>query len=532
MMPQVVMMTASLPIELTIGASSRKEGLPTVKVGDSLTLGLSRLSNASSRWHNEGAISITDPFGLQVVKIPFRLGRYTRGQFRVPLHKNLLSGIYTVTVGFVDSAFKDLSTKEAPSKVIGESPRVFGCFRLEGGHPSVVTHTITYEATVRNKSDGPVTNLEVFIAVPPPLPPRQDLLSLRLTPVTGREANDLTGNNWVHFVFDKLGPRERVRCGYTAVVRSRSVRYALPLTTKSVPVPDQLAAYTKPEWFIESHHEYVKQMARGLAASNPLPVPYVAAAMRAVASTVKYVPQAEERGAAYAVEKRVGDCTEFAALLAALCRANGIPARLSAGFAFGGHRWERHAWTEVWLRGIWIPADPTWHGAAGLLGITSRHIACIIGNWMSNRVRQEFSLRWYAQPGTQPPQLSTKWQVRQMTRTSPQPAAALSPAPFTLEARAPDAVPRGSRLPVNAALLRTGPETPAAEQMVLTATLSDGEIDHVVAIEPFTPQPAKPVNLAFHVPMPEGLRRVVLWLQLWIDRKPTSTLWRKTIGLI
>jgi hypothetical protein len=135
MMPQVMMMTASLPVELTIGASSRKEGLPTVKVGDSLTLGLTRLSNASSRWHNEGAISITDPFGLQVVKIPFRLGRYTRGQFRVPLHKNLLSGIYTVTVGFVDSAFKDLSTKEAPSKVIGENPRVFGCFRLEGGHP-------------------------------------------------------------------------------------------------------------------------------------------------------------------------------------------------------------------------------------------------------------------------------------------------------------------------------------------------------------------------------------------------------------
>jgi hypothetical protein len=247
---------------------------------------------------------------------------------------------------------------------------------------------------------------------------------------------------------------------------------------------------------------------------------------------VKYVPQAEERGAAYAVEKRVGDCTELAALLAALCRANGIPARLSAGFAFGGHRWERHAWAEVWLRGMWIPVDPTWHGAAGLLGITSRHIACIIGNWMSNRVRQEFSLRWYAQPGTQPPQLSTNWQVRRTPTTRLQPSPALAPAPFALEARTPDAVPRGSRLPVDATLAQTAPGKPVADQMFLTATLSDGEIDRVVAIEPFTPRLAKPVNLAFHVPMPEGLRHVVLGLQLWMDRMPTSTIWRKTIGLI
>jgi transglutaminase-like putative cysteine protease len=524
-------MTTDLPAELTIGAPSRKEGLPTVKVGDSLTIGLNRHPNASSRWRTEGVLSITDPFGLEVVKIPFRLGKYTRGQFRVPLHKSMLSGVYTVTVGFVDSAFKDLSTK-APSKVVSEESPVFGCFRLEGGHPPVATHMLNYEATIQNKSDQSIANLEVFIAVPPPLPPRQEVPSLQLTPASGRQANDLTGNNWVHFAFDKLGARERVACGYTALVRNHSIRYALPATTKTVPVPDQLASYTKPEWFIESHHQYVKQMARELAAANPLPVPYVSAAMRAVAKTVKYVPQKDERGAAYAVEKRIGDCTEFAALLAALCRANGIPARLSAGFAFGGRRWERHAWTEVWLRGLWIPADPTWHGGAGLLGITSRHIACIIGNWMSNRVRQEFSLRWRAQPGTQAPQLSTKWQVRQVPKALVSGAPPVLPAPFALEVRVPDAVPRGSHLAVNAALLPTVPRSSTAEQMILTATLSDGDVDHVVAIEPFSSQPTKSVNLAFHVSMPEGLPRVVLALQLWMNRQPTATLWRKTIGLI
>lgn len=56
-----------------------------------------------------------------------------------------------------------------------------------------------------------------------------------------------------------------------------------------------------------------------------------------------------------------GDCTEHAVLLAALCRAKGIPARVvigliylpsKSGFAF-------HMWNEVWIEDRWVPLDAT-----------------------------------------------------------------------------------------------------------------------------------------------------------------------------
>ena len=67
-----------------------------------------------------------------------------------------------------------------------------------------------------------------------------------------------------------------------------------------------------------------------------------------------------------------GDCTEHAVLLAAMCRARGIPSRVAVGLvyvpslsSFGGHMW-----TEVFVRGTWIPLDAT----LGKGGIAADHI--------------------------------------------------------------------------------------------------------------------------------------------------------------
>ncbi|MBS0266238.1 MAG: transglutaminase domain-containing protein [Planctomycetes bacterium] len=56
-----------------------------------------------------------------------------------------------------------------------------------------------------------------------------------------------------------------------------------------------------------------------------------------------------------------GDCTEHAVLLAAMCRTQQIPSRVAVGLvyvptlsSFGGHMW-----TEVYIRGVWVPLDAT-----------------------------------------------------------------------------------------------------------------------------------------------------------------------------
>ncbi len=58
-------------------------------------------------------------------------------------------------------------------------------------------------------------------------------------------------------------------------------------------------------------------------------------------------------------KNREGDCSEHAVLLAAVCRASGIPARVCMGLEYIGGVWGGHAWNEVWIDGKWYPLDAT-----------------------------------------------------------------------------------------------------------------------------------------------------------------------------
>ena len=55
---------------------------------------------------------------------------------------------------------------------------------------------------------------------------------------------------------------------------------------------------------------------------------------------------------------RQGDCNEHAVLMAALCRAAGIPTRVVAGLVYLRGRFYYHAWNELYLND-WVPVDAT-----------------------------------------------------------------------------------------------------------------------------------------------------------------------------
>jgi len=67
--------------------------------------------------------------------------------------------------------------------------------------------------------------------------------------------------------------------------------------------------------------------------------------------------------AAEVVESRQGDCTEFAVLLAAMCRASGVPAQVILGIAYTDQFGERknifvgHAWVRCYVAGRWVHLD-------------------------------------------------------------------------------------------------------------------------------------------------------------------------------
>jgi hypothetical protein len=88
--------------------------------------------------------------------------------------------------------------------------------------------------------------------------------------------------------------------------------------------------------------------------------------------------------AAEVAASRQGDCSEFAVLTAAMCRAVGIPAQVVAGVAYvddflGNQGFGGHAWTQVYIGDKWIGLDASFKGA-GRGGYDAGHIALAAGN--------------------------------------------------------------------------------------------------------------------------------------------------------
>ncbi|MHC4123353.1 MAG: transglutaminase-like domain-containing protein [Planctomycetota bacterium] len=84
------------------------------------------------------------------------------------------------------------------------------------------------------------------------------------------------------------------------------------------------------------------------------------------------------------VESRQGDCSEFAVLTTAMCRAVGIPAKVVMGVAYINQPglenvFAGHAWTQVYAGGKWLCIDASFK-SSGLGGYDAGHIALAAGD--------------------------------------------------------------------------------------------------------------------------------------------------------
>ena len=88
--------------------------------------------------------------------------------------------------------------------------------------------------------------------------------------------------------------------------------------------------------------------------------------------------------AAEVAASRQGDCSEFAVLTAAMCRAVGIPAQVVAGVAYvddflGQRGFGGHAWAQAYIGGKWVGLDASFRGG-GRGGYDAGHIILASGN--------------------------------------------------------------------------------------------------------------------------------------------------------
>jgi hypothetical protein len=146
-----------------------------------------------------------------------------------------------------------------------------------------------------------------------------------------------------------------------------------------------IAEMTKPGRFVQSDDANIIALAKQAvgdakdsAEAAKRIEEFVAKYVKNISLSVGYASAAE------VAASRRGDCTEFAVLCAAMCRAAGIPARVTVGVAYvndfeGRTGFGGHAWTEAYIGNKWVGLDSAFK-AGGLGKFDAGHIALASGN--------------------------------------------------------------------------------------------------------------------------------------------------------
>src|SRR5581483_7291657 len=149
--------------------------------------------------------------------------------------------------------------------------------------------------------------------------------------------------------------------------------FDLVVTARRTPPPVTAASSTDPgkeftesNYFITSDDPRVKQHAARAVGKETDPWEKAKAVERWVNRNMKVLNFSEAMAPAFRVAETLeGDCTEFAMLTAAMCKATGVPARTAIGLVYVDAPAPRqpllgfHMWTEVFVRGKWVAIDAT-----------------------------------------------------------------------------------------------------------------------------------------------------------------------------
>jgi transglutaminase-like putative cysteine protease len=227
----------------------------------------------------------------------------------------------------------------------GKAPQSEG-----GGY--TISRQIQYSFTLQNKSHQVIKQAELWTFAPVKQTASQLCLNLQSN-FPYQLLTDDSGNQVLYFTFENLAPYgSRV-----VTIKASLLISATAHPSAAGPRPRDL----DPQIFIQSDHPAITRLAHKLYASDSSKT--VEKIFGWVAGNVSYSGYtAKDHGALYALEQKKGDCTEYANLFVALCRANGIAARPIGGFVCpqSGLLKARdyHNWGEFYEDRNWKIADP------------------------------------------------------------------------------------------------------------------------------------------------------------------------------
>ena len=154
--------------------------------------------------------------------------------------------------------------------------------------------------------------------------------------------------------FEIEGGRQRLRGATLEIVKET----VASLPKIGIPVEDDaLADFLEATAFLQSDDERILRLAREVVGQEKDAAAGARRLMDWVYENLEKRPTVSLPSALEVLEDRAGDCNEHAALMAALARAAGLPARLVVGVVYTGNGFFYHAWNEVWVGG-WVSLDP------------------------------------------------------------------------------------------------------------------------------------------------------------------------------
>ena len=221
-------------------------------------------------------------------------------------------------------------------------------------------YTVQQTITLLNEGTKETEKQNLWIALIRDFPPYQKVLSSKVFPTNFTEITDEYGNKYAEFDLSNHPPQTVWRIEIEYQVTVNEIVYELGNCTGELPV-----FFTQPELHIEAANPQIADLAKQLSILKSSPCEKVRAFYNYAGDELFYSFNQKPWGAQATFGSMGADCTEYASLVIALSRAQGIPARYYEGLLYTADKEEEiaqieHAWLDAYFPGIgWVGMDPT-----------------------------------------------------------------------------------------------------------------------------------------------------------------------------
>ena len=222
------------------------------------------------------------------------------------------------------------------------------------------------------KPNAPVKNVEFNIPLPNNIKEQQYISDLNITPkpniiekglymqIVNDGIKNLTDNSDISAKFVIPYLKNDVKITIEGKVRTKTYNIKIAKKLKqniTLETQTTLQKYLQPQKNIESQDPYITSIAEKIQGKTQEEI--IENIYKYIQSNMKYKGNGCI-GAKQALIKGYGQCCDYAAIMVALARAKGIPARSAGGKVLNPEGNELHAWVEIYYDEYgWVTYDPS-----------------------------------------------------------------------------------------------------------------------------------------------------------------------------